>query len=104
MKKSDKNIIEALQSMGYREASPGLWLKPVGYCSATFNVSLMEWASWFRPANGGNAQIYTSDIFSGDTDQFIEWLKYRESTGRLDLILPSSFEFMTKKEQLEIAL
>jgi hypothetical protein len=45
-------IREALLAMGYNEAEPQKWLKPVGYQLFTFDEKQLRWSNWFLAKTG----------------------------------------------------
>ena len=77
---------EALLAMGYHEAEPQKWLKPIGYQVFSFNEKLGRWGCWFLGQDGKILCWNTEDIkpedFAGD---FLHQLKHFECYTRTDV-------------------
>ena len=89
-------IREALLAMEYREAKPGIWLKPVGYVCFTYSEAKNEWANRFvgAVASGSKIECWNSNSFKKDSDPLAE-LKYFEYGSRTDIDSISHFELVT---------
>lgn len=88
-------IREALISMGYREAKPGHWLKPVGFVLFSYHEGKNEWANWFLSAQGKIECWETKRLESDETQHgtYLFQLKYIECWTRTDLQVKADSAF-----------
>lgn len=87
-------IREALIAMGYTEARPGKWVKPIAFQAFTYLESKGEWVCWFKPANGDpvarmEVKTFGAESVSGD---YIRQLKEFEQWTKHDVYTHSHFE------------
>ena len=86
--------------MGYREAKPGCWIKPIGWQCFYFKVSTNELLIYFKDAQG-NLACWDSKIV-GEKDDLLSAIKSFEALTRTDLCVNfnSNFEFLSLAEEL----
>lgn len=95
------DLIKALKSMGYREASKDIWAKPVGYSFLTFDISKNTIASWFVGVNQKH-YCWSSEIFDPMNAEILSFIKEFESGSKFAVGETStSFEFLTTEQQIE---
>ena len=92
-------IREALISMGYREAKPGHWLKPVGFVCFSYHEDKNKWSNWYRSGQGEVERWQTKQLESDQNryGTYLHQLKYIECWTRTDLEIngDSAFELST---------
>ena len=83
-KSDDTNKMRAaLLSMGYREAKPQTWLKPIGFQLFTYEEKFQRWTNWFKGANG-KMLIWDSHT-TADYDDPLRNVKEWEAFTRTDM-------------------
>lgn len=90
-------IREALLAMGYREAKPGQWIKPIGYQALSYHEGRNEWANWFLSGKGKIECWEIKKFKLTEEDGFYEYLRQLkdfECWTRVDLFIygQSTFE------------
>lgn len=79
---------EALIAMGYREARPGKWTKPVGYHLFTFSEERNEWVNWYLPGNSEDPAPYDTDEANHDLKEagdYVRQIKEWEAWTRINV-------------------
>lgn len=71
----------ALTQMGYQEAMPGSWLKPVGYSMFTFHEGQARWGCYFKAANGSGILAWATQLLPEPDPErpYLRWLKEQEA-------------------------
>ena len=89
---------EALLAMGYTEAEPGRWLKPVGYNCFAYSEQQNTWKNYFKTIQR-ELDCYDSHVIEDtdkeDTDEFLSRLKTAEAYSRIN-VGDSNSEFHLK--------
>ena len=82
---------EALLAMGYTEAKPGRWLKPVGYHLFTFDEAKRTWRNYFK---GGTGEIMIWESRELPEDNALSRIKEAEAYTKINVekSINSSFE------------
>lgn len=90
-----QRIVNALDSMCYRQVRTNKWAKPVGSSLFLFDLDCMHWTNWFLGANKA-ILVWERKEFSDDSDPLL-WIKEREAYTRIDLAVTgdSHFELAT---------
>lgn len=88
-------IREALLIMGYSEAKPGHWMKPIGYQLFAYREDKNEWANYFKSAQN-KIEYWNTSSFQSDEKRFgsyLEQLKGFECWTRTDICTNSNSQF-----------
>jgi hypothetical protein len=76
---------QVLQSMGYHEASGGMWIKPIGYHAFSFHEEKRKWWNWFQRANDFQVELWESHILSIEEEpHFLAILKGWEAYANIN--------------------
>ena len=93
--------------MGYRKARNNVWAKPIGWAFLTFDPSENKIFSWFKGADN-KIRLWSSKTYiREDISMFLSFLKDFEAhetklhSFKMNSLGDSSFEFLTKEQQLE---
>ena len=90
-----------LKSMGYRQlGNSKIYAKPVGFHLLTFDLVKQTLTNCFRSNKTHQICVYNSHEITDD-ENFLQMLKYHESTSRLSVGNPSDFEFLNSTETFE---
>jgi hypothetical protein len=74
---------EALHAMGYHEASPEKWIKPVGFHLFTYEEEVTLWSNWFV-STSGTILPYAGSRWC-DQVAPLYWLKECEGYARVNV-------------------
>lgn len=97
-----KELTKALRLMGYRHMGNGIWGKPVGYHLLTVRMSDDEahFSNHFKGVPG-KVLLWSSHKLEVYNKDYLDAIKVAEFSTRIDVGLrPSSFEFLSREEQL----
>lgn len=96
----DKNLILALKKMGYREMGNDTWGKPVGF--HLFVVYLLnnevKLQNYIKGEEKTKVLTFSMHTVQGET--WLESIKFAESRARIDHTQQSSFEFLTREQEI----
>ena len=87
---------EALKAMGYHEARPKRWAKPVGFHLFTYSEEYGAWENWFLGADNDEPKVWARKEFGPveESGSFVTQIKDWEAYTRIniDVSARASFE------------
>ncbi len=93
---------EALIALGYTEAEPGKWLKPIGYMLFSVEEGRPDhkdrWSNWFK-ALSGEISLW-EDAYLYSEREYLNQIKLLEAYTRVDVCTESRSEFHLKSIDL----
>ena len=97
---TDIELCNILTSLGYKEASVGKWLKPVGKHLLSFEAETNLWTNWFIDMRGKIAiwdsheyieDLWKKEMEAGCFSPLHAFIVHQESWSRYNLALGGDF-------------